>query len=235
MYNAREAASGDTVAEIQNFYKEVFPKIQSYQGEVWAEKKKNARVIGVPEKILNWTFNLAMIGAIGTLIYFFFYSISNVKDSFTLSMIILGILIGGPIALFTAFFLFLNTKPEDKPISVKFPLKKEEQEFMNLIKKFSSEHGSGTKLSIYVNTALASLSFKEPLPEQMLFRGDNDDASKRSFVFEVKEDEIKILLPDEAGVYKYANKPGKSSGEGLPNANFPQQVGDGLAIIDNTF
>lgn len=235
MYNAREAASGKTVSEIQEFYKRIYPRIQSYQGEVWAEKQKNKREIGLAESILDLVFTLTLLGAAGTLIYLLGYSIANVKDSFTLSMIILGILIGGPIFLFVAFMAFMLNKPSNKETYIKFPLKEDEKKMMDLIKKFAATQGCGKTLRIYVNNHPATFSLKEPLPSLMLFQGTNEDASKRSFVFEVVEDEITILLPDKAGVYKYASKTHLPDIQGLPDGNGPQQLGDAGAMIDSTF
>lgn len=238
MYNARDAAAGQTVSEIQSYYKNVFPRIQKFREAYEIADQKNTLPLTLGRKISNTLVAIGFFAACATLVYLFIYSIQNIKEPFNLSMAMLGILVGGPITILTLVITYIATTPSSKKLLVKypkFPLKNEEKVFMALIKKLGVELGSGDNLQIFVDQQRSDVSFKQQLPKHILFRGSNDDPSKRSFLFEVEDDEITILLPDYHGIYKYASKKHVQDNPFVPNANFPQYIGDSAAMISDTF
>lgn len=233
MYNAREPANTEKVIELQNHYRRVYPKICGYEMKLDHARKKNEIPKTLKDKVISHLFFWSLAAFAGGLVYLFFWVLQNVTDAFTISMSILGILIGGPFSMIAAFIFYMVKQPREKEVYIKFPLKKEEADFRKMITELGEELEAGSKLTVFINNQpafLESISFKSPLPKHVLFRGTNDDPSKRSFLFEIVDDEITVFLPDQYGVFKYDKKP-KYDTSGIPDANTPRYLAEGTAIV----
>ena len=234
MFNSREPASGEKVKQIQDFYKEVYPAISSYESQVYVEKRRNEKPLTLKNKIIGYLVFLGLVLFTAGMVYALILAIENIKDTFLLSMSILGVAIGTPFTIIASVIFYIAKLPEAKEVNIKYPLKKEEIKFRKMISELGIELGTGKELEVFIDSRLSGISFKESLPKHILFRGSNDDPSKRSFLFEIIDDEITILLPDAAGVYKYDKKP-KLDGSGIPDGNSPRYAAEGIAIATDTF
>jgi hypothetical protein len=237
MYNAREPATGGKVEEIQDLYRKVYPRICAYEMKYDQAQKKNEKPKTLKEKVLNASIIIFMIAMVIAISSTMIWATSNVTDSFTLSMTILASLVGGPIVMIVVFGFYVASLPTTKEVFIKFPLKEEEKKFRKLITELGEELETGGQLRIFINNRpedMKEISFKKPIPKHILFRGDNSDVSKRSFLFETVDDEITVLLPDFSGVYQYDKKP-KGDTSGIPDANMPRYAAEGVAITGDTF
>lgn len=234
MFNSREPASGEKVKQIQDFYKDIYPAICRYESKVYVESRKNEKPLTLKNKIIGYLVFFSLVLFTAGAVYALISAIENIKDTFLLSMSILGLTIGTPLIIIASVIFYVAKMPQPKPVNIKYPLREEEIKLRKMISELGIELGTGKALDVFIDNRPANISLKKELPKHILFRGANDDPSKRSFLFEIIQDEITILLPDEAGVYKYDKKP-KFDNSGIPDGNNPRYAAEGIAIVTDTF